>query len=42
MNRSNEEIQKLLSTLQKPGRADYSELNEYSRDERPSRESREN
>lgn len=33
MNRSNEEIQKILATFRMPDRAHYPELNEYSRDE---------
>jgi hypothetical protein len=33
MNRSNEEIQKILSAFRTPDRARYPELNGYSRDE---------
>lgn len=33
MNRSDEEIQEILSTFRTPDRAHYPELNEYSRDE---------
>jgi hypothetical protein len=33
MNRSMEEIQKILSTFRTPDRAQYPELNEYSREE---------
>jgi SAM-dependent methyltransferase len=33
MNRSNEEIQKILATFRRPDRACYPELDEYSRDE---------